>query len=212
MQVVDGGRPRRGQVVEQPAPAGIGGAHPRDLGGADRVEQVRHLPGQQQVLAPMDAGDQVAALAELAEPRPFRERPGGESRAARPVRVLVARPVEARQRAIRGAGQQPALEQERLSLVKGLQRAVRREAELKRPPLAQPSQRLHTAIFPRRAPFQGIYDCALMTTSPDESFTLITCDDDGLVGTRTELWPSGVCALTRYAVGPCGSTSVTSPN
>src|SRR5262245_40771162 len=40
----------------------------------------------------------------------------------------------------------------------------------------------------------------------------MTCGDEELVGTRIEVFPSPACALTRSAVRPGGSTSVTSPN
>jgi hypothetical protein len=146
-QILDAGRARGRQVIQQPAPAAVRGAHPGDLRAADRVEQARHRAAGQQALAAVHRGDQVAAAGQLTEPRPPRRRPGGKARAARPVRILMARLIQARQRAVSGAGQQPAVPQERIRLLHRPQRPVRAEPAAERPLLTQPGQRLHRPIF-----------------------------------------------------------------
>jgi hypothetical protein len=102
-------------VIQQPSPAAVSGAHPGDLRAADRVEQPGHRTSHQQALAAVHRGDQVAAVGQLAEPGPPGRRPGGKARAARPVRILVAGLIQARQRAVGGARQQPAVPQERIA-------------------------------------------------------------------------------------------------
>src|SRR5215469_16946048 len=82
-QVLDAGGPGVSEMVQQPPPAGVGGAHAGDLGPAYRVDQVCHLAGYQQVLAPVHRRDEIAAVAELTEPRPLGRGPGREPRAAR---------------------------------------------------------------------------------------------------------------------------------
>jgi hypothetical protein len=77
-QVLDAGGPGVSEMVEQPPPTRVGGAHAGDLGPADRVDQVCHLASHQQVLAPVHRGDEIAAVAELAEPRPLGRGPGRE--------------------------------------------------------------------------------------------------------------------------------------
>src|SRR5258708_28808289 len=90
-------------------PAAVGCARALDLRAADRVEQARHLAGHEQVLAVVDRGDQVAAPSELAKPWPFRRWPRGEAGAAGLVRVLVARLIQAPQRAVPRPRQPPAV-------------------------------------------------------------------------------------------------------
>src|SRR6476469_5400311 len=85
-QVLDAGWPRGGEMIQQPGPAAVRGAHALDLRAADRVEQARHLPGHEQVLAAVDRGDHIAAPGELAEPWPFGRWPRGEAGAADLVR------------------------------------------------------------------------------------------------------------------------------
>src|SRR5690349_22143476 len=117
-QVAGAGWSRGGEMIQQPGPAAVGSAHALDLRAADRVEQARHLAGHEQVLAAVDRGDQVAAPGELAEPWPFRRWPRGETPAGGLVRSLVARLIQARQRTVRRARQQPAVAQERIRLLK----------------------------------------------------------------------------------------------
>src|SRR5260370_24709569 len=73
----------------------------------------RHLAGHQQVLAPVDRDDEVAALAELAEPRPLCRRPRREARAAGLVRILMAGLIRARPGAGPRARQPPPAPPER---------------------------------------------------------------------------------------------------
>jgi hypothetical protein len=49
-------------VIQQPSPAAVSSAHPGDLGAADRVEQPGHRAADQQALAAVYRGDQVAAV------------------------------------------------------------------------------------------------------------------------------------------------------
>jgi hypothetical protein len=139
-QVLDVRRARRRQMVEQAAPAGVGGAHPVKFGAADGVEQIRGFGGDQQVLAPVHRDADVTALDDLAEPRPLGGGPGGEPAAARLVRLLVARLVEAGQRGVRGPRQQAPPAQERVGLVERLKRPVRRQPALECPARPQVGQ------------------------------------------------------------------------
>ena len=79
-----------------------------------------------------------------------------QSGAARPVLRLVARLVQAGQGAVRRPGQQRALPQERLRLVKRPERPVRGQPALEGPPLAKLVKRLHkpmmTPTRSRRSP------------------------------------------------------------
>lgn len=136
-------------MVQQSAPAAILCPHALDLRAADRVEQPRHRIGHEQVLATANRDDEVATSGELAEPWPFRGRPRREAWAARLVRILVARLIQARQRAVGCARQQPAVAQERLRLGQRPERPVRRQAAAERPPLPELGQRLHPAILPQ---------------------------------------------------------------
>jgi len=97
-------------------------------------------------------GDQVAAIGQLAEPRPLGRRPGGEARSARLVRVLMARLIQARQRAVGGARQQPAILQERIRFLHRPQRPAGAEPAKERPLLTQPGQRLHRPIVSHAPP------------------------------------------------------------
>jgi hypothetical protein len=58
-QILDGGGPSGGEMVQQPAPAAVGCAHALDLRTADRVEQACYIAAHEQVLAAVDRGDQV---------------------------------------------------------------------------------------------------------------------------------------------------------
>jgi hypothetical protein len=49
-QIFDAGRTRSGQVIQQPAPAAVRGAHSGDLRAADRVEQPRPSPDTSRLL------------------------------------------------------------------------------------------------------------------------------------------------------------------
>jgi len=125
--------------------------HALDLGATDRVEQGRDGVGHEQVLAAVDGEDRVAACAEPAEPGELRRRPLAEAGALGRVRLLVAGLEQARQRAVGRAGQEPAVEQERLGLVQRAKRAVRRQAALEGAPLPkllQAHRRILTALLP----------------------------------------------------------------
>src|SRR5262249_12682527 len=93
-----------------------------------------------EALAAMDREDRVAALAELGEPVPLRPRP----------LVLVARRVEAREGRVGCPGQETAVAKERLRLVEGLERAVRREPAFEVSALAQFVERFHAVILADR--------------------------------------------------------------
>src|SRR5215467_9029007 len=54
-------------------------------------------------------------------------------------------------------------------------------------------------------------DHRVMVMSPESSVAKITCGEVALRGTVTDFEPDEVLALTRYLVGPGGSTSVMSP-
>jgi hypothetical protein len=142
-EVVDAGGPGLSKMIKQPPPAGIGRAHAGDLGPANGIQQVSHLTRDEQVLAPVHAREEIATLGQFAEPRPLGRGPRGKTWAARLVRVLMTGPIQARQRAIGGAGQQPAIAQELLRLSERAQRPVRSQPAVKRPPLQQLPKRLH---------------------------------------------------------------------
>src|SRR5919197_495869 len=72
LEVFERGRPCDAEVIEQALPIRSRGAHPLDLGAADRIEQRRDAVRHEQVLAAMNRDDEVAAFGELAEPRPLR--------------------------------------------------------------------------------------------------------------------------------------------
>src|SRR6185312_16115018 len=127
LQVVELGRPGLGQVAQEWVVLA-----PRELAAAERVEQSRRLGRDQQALASVDRQGRVAACAELAEPAVLGARPLAEARLARRVRFLVAGAEEARQRAVRGSGQQAAIEQERLRLVQRPERPVGGQPALER--------------------------------------------------------------------------------
>jgi hypothetical protein len=135
--VVDAGGPGLNKMIKQPPPAGIGRAHAGDLGPANGIQQVGQLTRNEQVLAPVHGRDEIAALGQFAEPRPLGRGPRGKTWAARLVRVLVTGPIQARQRAIGGAGQQPAIAQELLRLSERAQRPVRSQPAVERPADAQ---------------------------------------------------------------------------
>src|SRR5205823_13145993 len=118
-------RPRRGEVPQQRVVL-----QPLELGSANGIQQPRDLRRDEQVLAAMHRQHEVAASAELAEPGVLRARPLAEPQALRRVRLLVTSLEEARQRGVRGARQQPAIQQELLRLVERLQRPVRRQPAL----------------------------------------------------------------------------------
>src|SRR6266536_1180608 len=105
-QVFDVRRACGGQMVEEAVPLGIRRAHPLDLCTSDRIEQPRDLVGDEQVLAAVHGDDDVTTFREVAEPRPLRPGPVSESAAAGLVGLLVARPVETRQRGVSRARQQ----------------------------------------------------------------------------------------------------------
>ncbi len=151
-QVVEDGRAHGGEMVEQLAPARVLGAHPLDLGPADGVEQVRGFAGHQQVLAPVHGTDDVAPPGELAKPGPLGRGPAREAATARLVRLFVAGLVQARQRAVGGAGQQAALAQELLGPVDRLERPAGSQPAPELPPFQQLRQRLHSVMIPRRRP------------------------------------------------------------
>jgi hypothetical protein len=111
----------RGQAV---ATAGHGtdtalhhdpGVDGRDPGARIRIISARQIGSSSRATSPQSsrllprctAAIRWPRPASSAEPRPLGRRPGGKPRAARLVRILVARLIQARQRAVRGARQQP---------------------------------------------------------------------------------------------------------
>src|ERR1700734_1514441 len=89
----------------------------------------------------------MTALGQGAEPGPLGRGPGAEAGGARPVRRLVTRLVQARQRAVRRPGQQGAPAQEPLRLVQRGERAVRGQPALERPALAKLGERFHRPMM-----------------------------------------------------------------
>src|ERR1700727_713911 len=99
-------------MVEQPPPAGVGGADPVRLGPADWIEEGGRLRANQQVLASVDRHAEMTAVGQGAEPGPLGRGPGAEADRARRVRLLVARLVQAGQGAVWRPCQQGAILQE----------------------------------------------------------------------------------------------------
>src|SRR5207253_6524271 len=117
------------EMAEQPGPAFVLGLHALDLRAADRIGERGRLGAQEQRLAAVDLQRvDVLAARKLEAPRPLRRGPLAEAAGPRAVGLLVARLVEARQRAVRGAREQAAITHEACRVVRRLERAIRRQS------------------------------------------------------------------------------------
>src|SRR5439155_2467091 len=138
-------------MAEERRPVVVLGFHALDLGPADRIGERCGRLAQEERLAAVDLrGDDAGAMGELESPRPFRAWPLGEAAGARLVGRFVAGLVEARQGAVRRAGEQPAIAQERRCVVERLERAVRRQAAGVRAAFPKLGEARHALLYSAR--------------------------------------------------------------
>src|SRR5439155_3859107 len=148
LQVFHERRASVAEMAEQASPARVGLLHPLDLRPADGIGQPRRLVADVERLAAVDARRvDTLALFELEAPDVLRPRPASEPAGNRLVRLLVAGSEQARQRAVRRSGQEPAVAEERVGLVERGERPVGRQAALEVAPLLELPESRHALLI-----------------------------------------------------------------